>query len=250
MNEIDVSTMTKRFGSFVAVDHISVRVPKGSICGFLGPNGAGKTTTIRMLCGLLAPTECIGTVSGLDVMKCSEDIKKRIGYMSQKFSMYPDLTVDENLDFWGSCYGVAGARLRRRKEEIVERLSLRDLRHVPASRLAGGARQRCALACSIVHEPPILFLDEPTSGADPVSRRDFWGLVRELSDDGVTVLITTHYLEEAEYCRRIILISGGRVIAEGSPSELKSAALAEMPGRTEVSLEEVFIYRTEGIYNR
>ena len=250
MNEIEVEYITKRFGKFTAVDNISLTVKKGEICGFLGPNGAGKTTTIRMLCGLLKPTECKGTVNGLDIMKNFEQIKKRIGYMSQKFSMYGYLTVEENINFWVNCYDVKGRKLKERADYLLNKLSLAELRNTKAGILTGGTRQRCALACALVHTPPIVFLDEPTSGADPIARRDFWKIIRELSSENITVLVTTHYLEEAEYCNNIILISGGKLIAKGTPSQLKASVDGKIVGKKEITLEDFFIYKTESIYNK
>lgn len=248
MNEIEVASLTKKFGTFTAVDSMSISVPKGEICGFLGPNGAGKTTTIRMLCGLLLPTSCVGHVCGFDVMNQSEEIKLHIGYMSQKFSLYPDLTVEQNLNFWGGCCNVPPKRLKERKNELYDRLRLRKIKDIKTGILTGGSKQRCALACAVVHAPSIVLLDEPTSGADPVSRRDFWDLIYRLSEEGTTVLVTTHYLEEAEYCDNIILISGGRKIAEGSPSALKAEYKNFTHQSEEPSLDDVFISKVEHIY--
>ena len=218
-----VKSLTKKFGQFVAVDNVSFEIKKGEIFAFLGSNGAGKSTTIKMLCGLLKPTESEGTVAGFDIMTQSEQIKTAIGYMSQKFSLYGDLTADENMDFFGGIYSVNREKLKLKKEELSENLGLSDKRHELAKYLTGGNRQRLSLACSLLHSPKIIFLDEPTSGADPVARRDFWDIIRKLSSDGVTVFVTTHYMEEAEYCMRIVLISSGKIVAQGSPSDLKNS---------------------------
>jgi ABC-2 type transport system ATP-binding protein len=213
--------LTKKFGKFVAVDHVSFRVKRGDIFGFLGPNGAGKSTTIRMLCGLFSPTEGSASVGGFDVANQPDDIKSRIGYMSQKFSLYEDLTVEQNINFYGGIYGLEGSRLEERKRWAVEMAGLAGKESMLAHALSGGWRQRLALGCSILHEPPILFLDEPTGGVDPVSRRKFWDLIYDLSHRGVTVFVTTHYMDEAEHCNTIGLIYSGKLIAIGSPTELK-----------------------------
>jgi ABC-2 type transport system ATP-binding protein len=213
--------LTKKFGKFIAVDHISFKVKRGEIFGFLGPNGAGKSTTIRMLCGLFSPTEGSATVGGFDIATQPDEIKSRIGYMSQKFSLYEDLTVEQNINFYGGIYGLAGPRLEDRKRWAIEMAGLVGKEAMMAHALSGGWRQRLALGCSILHEPPILFLDEPTGGVDPVSRREFWDLIYDLSHRGVTVFVTTHYLDEAEHCHTIGLIYNGKLIALGSPTELK-----------------------------
>jgi ABC-2 type transport system ATP-binding protein len=224
---VTTQNLTRRFGNFTAVDHISFEVPRGQIFGFLGPNGAGKSTTIRMLCGLLAPSEGEGTVSGFDIHRNSEQIKKHIGYMSQKFSLYEDLTVEENIDFYGGIYGLSGSRLAPRKQWAVEMSGLTEHRNSLTSLLSGGWKQRLALACAILHEPPIIFLDEPTSGVDPLSRRRFWDLIYDMADRGVTVFVSTHYMEEAEYCDRIALIYRGKMIALGTPQELKTGMMTD-----------------------
>jgi len=224
---VTATNLTRRFGDFTAVDRISFEVPRGQIFGFLGPNGAGKSTTIRMLCGLLEPSEGEGTVSGFDVHRQPEQIKQHIGYMSQKFSLYEDLTVEENIDFYGGIYGLSGARLTPRKEWAVAMSGLTDHRQSLTFLLSGGWRQRLALACAILHEPPIIFLDEPTSGVDPLSRRRFWDLIYDMADRGVTVFVSTHYMEEAEYCDRIALIYRGKMIALGTPQELKTGMMAD-----------------------
>lgn len=223
---VDVSGLTRRFGDFVAVDHIDLQVAQGRIFGFLGPNGSGKSTTIRMLTGLLQPSEGSGTVLGLDVMTEFEAIKRRIGYMSQKFSLYDDLTVEENIDFFSGLYGVPRERRSERKEWVLEMADLGGMRHHTTGALAGGWKQRLALGCAVLHEPPILFLDEPTSGVDPMARRLFWDLIAHLSGGGTTVFVTTHYMEEAEYCDELALIYRGRLIARGEPGELKRNALS------------------------
>jgi ABC-2 type transport system ATP-binding protein len=216
-----VDNLVKRFGSFTAVDRVSFTVPRGEIFGFLGPNGAGKSTTIRMLCGILAPTAGNGRVAGFDIMRQSEKIKARIGYMSQKFSLYEDLTVEENIVFYGDIYGVPPGRLRERKAWVLEMANLADRRRSLTRELAMGWKQRLALGCAMVHEPEVLFLDEPIAGVDPISRRQFWDLIFTVAGEGVTVFVTTHYMDEAEHCERIALIYGGKLIALGSPRELK-----------------------------
>lgn len=216
-----VEGLTKRFGDFTAVDHVNLTVKKGEIFGFLGPNGAGKSTTIKMLCGLLTPTEGSGLVGGNDVVRESEEIKKHIGYMSQKFSLYESLTVEENIDFFSGIYGVEKARKSERKEWALRMAGLEDRKETLTGTLPGGYKQRVALGCAILHEPPIIFLDEPTSGVDPISRRSFWDLIYQMSERGVTVFVTTHYMDEADYCDRLGLIYRGALIAEGTPLEMK-----------------------------
>ncbi len=222
MPAVTVRDLTRRFGAFLAVDHVSFDVEQGEIFGFLGSNGAGKSTTIRMLCGLLSPTSGSAVVGGIDVVRDPEAVKRRIGYMSQKFSLYELLTVDENLTFYGGLYGLDDATLRTRKAFAVEMAGLRGREQALTRDLAGGWRQRLALGCSILHEPPILFLDEPTGGVDPLSRRQFWALINQLSDAGVTVFVTTHYLDEAEHCHRLALMYAGRIAAMGTVAELKA----------------------------
>jgi ABC-2 type transport system ATP-binding protein len=219
---IRVSGLSKRFGKFVAVDNVSFDVAKGSIFGFLGANGAGKSTTIKMLCGLLEPTSGTAAVAGFDIVKEPESVKRNIGYMSQKFSLYDDLTVAENLKFFGGVYGLSDAKLKSRMNWAIEMAGLVGRENSLARELAGGWKQRLALGCAILHEPQIVFLDEPTGGVDPISRRAFWELINTLSDGGTTVFVTTHYLDEAEYCNNIMLIYSGRIIAGGSPKLLKS----------------------------
>ena len=219
---VEVRDLTRRFGDFVAVDRVSLNVETGQVFGFLGPNGAGKSTTIRMLCGLLLPSSGAGRVAGFDIMTESETIKRHIGYMSQKFSLYDDLSVEENIDFFAGIYNVPRARRRERKDWVLDMAGLADKRDSLTRSLAGGWKQRLALGCAVLHEPPILFLDEPTSGVDPLSRRQFWDLIAQMAQRGTTVFVTTHYMEEAEYCDELVLISRGRMIAKGKPAELKS----------------------------
>jgi ABC-2 type transport system ATP-binding protein len=220
---VKLETLVKRFGNFVAVDNVSLEVAPGEIFGFLGPNGAGKSTTIRILCGLLAPTSGRATVHGFDVATQPEEIRQNIGYMSQKFSLYDDLTVEENIEFFGGVYGVSDEALPARRDYVLKMAGLEERRITMTRLLSGGWKQRLALGCAILHEPPILFLDEPTSGVDPIARRNFWDLIYRLSDAGQTVFVTTHYMDEAEYCHRLALMYGGRVIALGSPAELKKS---------------------------
>ncbi|MGD2080813.1 MAG: ABC transporter ATP-binding protein [Nitrospirota bacterium] len=218
---VSVEDLERRFGDFVAVNKVSFDVKRGEIYGFLGPNGAGKSTTIKMLCGLLMPTDGRGTVGGFDIIEESEKIKQTIGYMSQKFSLYDDLTVEENLGFFSGMYGVRGPGARERKDWALEMAGLSGKRDSITRTLPGGFKQRLALGCALLHRPPIIFLDEPTSGVDPISRRNFWGLIYEMAKAGTTVFVTTHYMDEAEYCDRLALIYRGSIIAEGTPEELK-----------------------------
>ncbi len=218
---VEIKDLVKTFGSFVAVDHISLTVPKGEIFGFLGPNGAGKSTTIRMLCGLLTPTSGRAWVNGFSVADQPESIQRSIGYMSQKFSLYDDLTVEENIDFFSGMYGVPRERREERKQYVLRMADLAERRRALTGTLSGGWKQRLALGCAILHEPPILFLDEPTSGVDPIARRDFWTLIRDLSAAGHTIFVSTHYMDEAEHCHRLALMYRGKVIALGAPAELK-----------------------------
>ena len=220
-NAIEVRRLSRRFGEFVAVDEVSFEVRQGEIFGFLGSNGAGKSTTIRMLCGLLQPSSGSAIVGGVDVTRDPEGVKQRIGYMSQRFSLYELLTVDQNIRFFGGIYGLDSRRLAARREFVVEMAGLRGRENTLARDLSGGWRQRLALGCAILHEPSILFLDEPTGGVDPLSRRQFWRLIDTLSNQGVTVLVTTHYLDEAERCHRVALIHAGRLAALGTTTEVK-----------------------------
>jgi ABC-2 type transport system ATP-binding protein len=221
-NAIEVRDLTRKFGAFTAVDRVSFDVKRGEIFGFLGANGAGKSTTIRMLCGLLRPTSGTARVGGHDVRTQTEQVKLNIGYMSQRFSLYDDLTVEQNIRFFGGIYGLEHARLRERMSWVLRMADLEGRESSLTRTLAGGWKQRLALGCAILHEPAIVFLDEPTGGVDPISRRNFWELINRLSGEGITVLVTTHFLDEAEYCNDIILINAGRLIASGSPANLKS----------------------------
>jgi ABC-2 type transport system ATP-binding protein len=218
---VEVIELTKKFGDFIAVDAVTFRIRQGEIFGFLGPNGAGKTTTIRMLLGLLRPTTGRASVLGYDVESQAEEIRKRIGYMSQRFSLYEDLTVGENLDFYGRTYGVRGRRLRERKRFAVQMAGLVGREGELTRNLSGGWKQRLALGAAILHEPEMLFLDEPTAGVDPISRREFWDLLYDLADEGKTILVTTHYMDEAEHCQDLAFIHQGQIIARGAPEEIK-----------------------------
>jgi ABC-2 type transport system ATP-binding protein len=219
---IDARHLTRRFGAFVAVNDVSFDVRAGEVFGFLGSNGAGKSTTIRMLCGLLKPTSGTAIVGGLDVGRDPEGVKRRIGYMSQKFSLYEKLTVDQNITFFGGIYGLGPDRFAARRDFVLDMAGLRGRERTLTGALSAGWRQRLALGCAILHEPPIVFLDEPTGGVDPLSRRQFWRLIDDLSQRGVAVLVTTHYLDEAEHCHRIAIIQGGRLAAHGTVQELKA----------------------------
>ncbi|OGF48063.1 MAG: ABC transporter ATP-binding protein [Candidatus Firestonebacteria bacterium RIFOXYC2_FULL_39_67] len=234
MFSVEANKLTKTFGSFIAVNSISFQVRRGEIFGFIGPNGAGKSTTIRILCGILAPTKGSATVEGFDVDTASDKIKEIIGYMSQKFSLYNDLTVEENIEFFAGIHNVASGEFAARKTEILEMAGLKGREKIITSLLSGGWRQRLALGCSIIHRPKVLFLDEPTAGVDPLSRRDFWRLIRKLAEEGTTVFVTTHYMDEVENCNRLALVYTGDIIAMGSPAELKAANNTD-------SLEELFV---------
>ncbi len=221
MISIDVKELTKTFGNFTAVNKVSFSVKKGEIFGFLGANGAGKSTTIRMLCGILEPTSGDAFVGGFSVMNEPDKVKRNIGYMSQKFSLYNDLTVEENINFFGGVYGLNGKIFRERKNWVLEISDLKGKENFITSSLPGGIKQRLALGTAVIHKPAIVFLDEPTSGVDPIARRRFWDLINDISEEGTTVLVTTHYLEEAEFCSNIILINAGKLIAQGTPDTLK-----------------------------
>jgi len=223
---VETDDLVKTFGAFVAVSHVSLQVPKGEIFGFLGPNGAGKSTTIRMLCGLLTPTSGRGRVSGFDVATEPESIRRNIGYMSQKFSLYDDLTVEENIDFFSGMYGVPRAIRAERKDHVLRMAGLTERRSAMTRTLSGGWKQRLALGCAILHDPPVLFLDEPTSGVDPIARGQFWELIRGLSQTGHTIFVSTHYMDEAEYCHRLALMYRGKIIALGTPAELKKGLIS------------------------
>jgi ABC-2 type transport system ATP-binding protein len=224
---IVVDRLTKRFGSFTAVDGVSFTAGKGEVFGFLGPNGAGKSTTIRMLCGLLASTDGTATVAGCDINRDPEGVRGRIGYMSQRFSLYRDLTVAENVAFFGGVYGLSGASLRERADVVIGMAGLRGFEKEFTGNLSGALQQRLALGCALLHEPPVLFLDEPTSGVDPISRRRFWDVIQDMAGRGVTVFVTTHFMDEAEFCGRIGLINAGRLIALDTPSALRRSAVDE-----------------------
>src|SRR5436190_5288989 len=239
-NAVVIENLLKKFGEFVTVDHITLTTRTGEIFGFLGPNGAGKSTTIRMLCGLLTPTSGRGSVNGFDVGKQPEEIRRTIGYMSQKFSLYDDLTVEENIDFFTGIYGVAREKRAERKRYVLEMANLADRRGALPRTLSGGWKQRLALGCAILHDPPVLFLDEPTSGVDPLARGAFWHLIHDLADTGHTIFVSTHYMDEAEYCHRLALMYRGKVIALGTPAELKG----EMAGHTLMHLDSSDVLET------
>lgn len=222
-----VDNLEKRFGNFIAVNKVSFKVKQGEIFGFLGPNGAGKSTTIRMLCGIITPTAGKATVVGFDVQHEAEKIKQHIGYMSQRFSLYEDLTVEENIDFYSGIYRIPANEKAARKAWVLEMAGLEEHRHRLTAVLSGGWRQRLALGCALLHKPPVIFLDEPTSGVDPISRRNFWDLIYRLAAEGVTVFVTTHYMDEAEYCDRLAMIYRGELVAIGTPDELKVKYMQE-----------------------
>ncbi len=224
-NSVEVEDLVKRFGSFTAVDHVTFQARAGEVFGFLGPNGSGKSTTIRILCGLLNPSSGVARVSGIDVVKNPEAVRKNIGYMSQKFSLYNDLTVLENLCFFAGLYGVKGERLKERIAWALRMASLEGRESSKMATLPGGWKQRLALGCAVMHQPSVVFLDEPTSGVDPVSRRGFWELIHQMSAEGVTVFVTTHYMDEAEYCNRLALMFRGKLVALGTPLELKRSSM-------------------------
>ncbi len=226
---VDVRNLQKKFGSFTAVDNISFSVERGEIFGFLGPNGAGKSTTIRMLCGIISPTAGYGRVAGLDIFNQSEDIKLNIGYMSQKFSLYEDMTPFENIRFYLGVYNVPSSRWKERIQWALEMANLQNVRDRLTGGLPPGWRQGLALGCALLHQPKILFLDEPTSGVDPIARRRFWGFIRDLTAEGITVFVTTHYMDEAENCDRIVMINEGRIVAHGPPSEIIHNLFPDQP---------------------
>ncbi|MDD5136146.1 MAG: ABC transporter ATP-binding protein [Candidatus Omnitrophica bacterium] len=224
---VSVQNLEKKFGAFTAVNRISFEVKKGEIFGFLGPNGAGKSTTIRMLCGIITPTSGSGTVAGFDIMTEQEEIKQNIGYMSQKFSLYDDLTVEENIDFYSGIYKLPRSERKERKETIIRLAEIEAFRHKLTRSLSGGWKQRIALGCAILHKPQMIFLDEPTSGVDPITRANFWSIIKELAKRGVTVFVTTHYMDEAENCDRMTLIYKGTIIAMGTPEEMKTTYMKD-----------------------
>lgn len=241
MLAIEVKNLTKKFGNFIAVDRISFVVEKGEIFGFLGPNGAGKSTTIRMLCGILRPSSGSGRVGGYNLMTQPEEIKKIIGYMSQKFTLYQDLTVEENIDFHGGIHRLPSTIKKERKKWVLAMAGLQGREHSLTRNLSGGWKQRLALGCAILHKPQILFLDEPTASVDPHSRRDFWDLINYLSEEGTTIFVTSHYMDEVERCHRLAILHSGKIIACGSPQALKQ----KFAHRQEASLEEVFMAAIE-----
>jgi ABC-2 type transport system ATP-binding protein len=235
---VQVIDLEKRFGRFVAVDRISFSIRRGEVFGFLGPNGAGKSTTIRMLCGIITPTSGYGHVAGYDIFKEAERIKQSIGYMSQKFSLYEDMTPFENIRFYLGIYNVPSEQWEERIEWVLEMTRLQDVRDRLTRELPPGWRQRLALGCALLHRPKILFLDEPTSGVDPITRRHFWKFIDLLAQQGVTVFVTTHYMDEARNCQRVVMINEGKIVASGSPSEITREVFPERP---EADLNEVFI---------
>ncbi|HBE77825.1 MAG TPA: ABC transporter ATP-binding protein [Firmicutes bacterium] len=235
MLAVIVDNLTRKFGKFIAVDHISLEVNRGEIFGFLGPNGAGKSTTIRMLCGILVPSSGKATIAGYDITREPEQVKQNIGYMSQKFSLYEDLSVKENIEFYAGIYGIPKTEVTGVIERTLSLTGLHGQQKMLAGELPTGLKQRLALGCSIVHQPLILFLDEPTSGVDPISRRQFWDLIRDLSLKGTTVFVTTHFMDEAEYCNHIAFIAAGKLVNLGTPTELKQRS-------GQKNLEGAFIY--------
>ncbi len=238
-NAVEVQDLEKKFGKFVAVNHISFQVSTGEVFGFLGPNGAGKSTTIKMLCGILPPTSGTGHVSGFDITHQRYKIKETIGYMSQKFSLYEDLTIEENIDFYSGIYKLGKQKKKVRKEWIMKMTGLEGLKSNLTGTISTGFKQRLAFGCAVIHEPKIVFLDEPTSGIDPIARKSFWKLIREMASSGVTVFVTTHYMDDADNCDRISLIYNGEIIAMGSPPDLKKNLAKE--SSVQVSLEDVFV---------
>ena len=236
---VQVRDLVRQFGSFVAVDHTSFDVQRGEIFGLLGPNGAGKTTTFRMLCGLLPATSGTLRVAGVDLRRARASARQRIGYVAQKFSLYGQLSVTENLEFFASAYNLRAARKRDRINWALQQFKLASLAGLPSGNLPGGFKQRLAMAAALLHEPEILFLDEPTSGADPLARREFWRRITALSEQGVTVVVTTHFMEEAEYCDRVAIMDAGRILAQGTPADIRGRALSEQAG--EPTMEDAFI---------
>lgn len=255
---VDAQGLTRKFGKFVAVDHISFSLRRGEIFGFLGPNGSGKTTTIRMLLGLLRPTSGQAMVLGEDVVHHADAVRRRVGYMSQRFSLYPDLTVLENLNFYGRAYGVWRAELIARQRSVIELTGLAGLERELTSHLAGGFKQRLALAAAILHEPQLLFLDEPTAGVDPVHRRDFWRLLYRLAERGTTIFVTTHYMDEAEQCHRLAFIHDGQIVATGTPSDIKDRQMqgqvveieCDSPAQALEALKKTDSLREVALYGR
>jgi len=244
---VKVENLEKTFGTFTAVNHISFEVKKGEIFGFLGPNGAGKSTTIRMLCGLLTPTSGAGTVGGFNIMKDQELIKQNIGYMSQKFSLYDDLTVEENIEFYSGIYKIPKKDRAERMEEVIEHAGIEEFRKNLTRSLSGGWKQRLALGCAILHKPTMVFLDEPTSGVDPITRANFWSIIKNMASRGVTVFVTTHYMDEAENCNRMTLIYKGTIIAMGTPEEMKTKIMTDEILEVRVSGAEEWTDKLEGL---
>ncbi len=244
---VSVSSLEKKFGVFTAVNKISFEVKRGEIFGFLGPNGAGKSTTIRMLCGILSPTSGAGTVGGFDIIRQQEEIKQNIGYMSQKFSLYDDLTVDENIEFYSGIYKVPRAERKKREESIIRMAGIEEFRTSLTRTLSGGWKQRLALGCAIIHEPKIIFLDEPTSGVDPITRANFWSIIKEMAGRGVTVFVTTHYMDEAENCNRMTLIYKGTMIAIGTPKEMKTEVMRDEVLEVTVPSAEDWVDKVAGV---
>jgi len=232
---VEIDGLTRRFGKFTAVDNVSFKVKKGEIFGFLGANGAGKTTLIRMLCGILAPSDGQASVAGFNVRNQSEEIKKNIGYMSQRFSLYEDLTIEENINFYGGIYGLSPELLQERKSNLLDQVGLTDFTKRLTRDLPLGFKQRLALGCSLLHDPSILFLDEPTSGVDPKARRNFWDLIYETSESGKTIFVTTHFMDESEYCHRVSIMHDGKLIALDQPLQLKKEY-------NKSSMQDVFIH--------
>jgi ABC-2 type transport system ATP-binding protein len=245
---VEVRDLLKRFGAFTAVNHISFEVRRGEIFGLLGPNGAGKTTTFRMLCGLLDPSGGVLRVAGVDVGRAGAEARQRLGYVAQKFSLYGALTVTENLEFFASAYGMRGRQRRERIDWAMQQFALRQHQHLPSGELPGGFKQRLSMSAALLHEPDILFLDEPTSGADPLARRAFWRRITALAEQGVTVIITTHFMQEAEYCDRIAIMDGGEVLAQGTPAEIRGRVPAV--AAREPSMEDAFIAVVEAARQR
>ncbi|MEI6634479.1 MAG: ABC transporter ATP-binding protein [Chlamydiota bacterium] len=244
---VEVRDLEKKFGSFTAVDRITFRVKRGEIFGFLGPNGAGKSTTIRMLCGIISPTSGMGHVGGYDIVREQRKIKQHIGYMSQKFSLYDDLTVEENINFYSGIYTIPEAEKAARREEIIRTAGIEEFRHRLTRYLSGGWKQRLALGCAIMHKPSIIFLDEPTSGVDPITRSNFWDTIKMMAANGVTVFVTTHYMDEAENCHRMALIYRGAIIAMGTPEEMKTKFMRHDVMEIQVSGSEEWAEKIRGV---
>lgn len=236
---VETEKLTRKFGNFIAVDEVSIQVRRGEIFGFLGANGAGKTTMIRMLCGLLKPSTGNGKVAGFDILNQSEQIKQNIGYMSQKFSLYNDLTISENIDFYGGIYGLSKKTIENKKKEILENLKIADWENSITGELPPGFKQGLALGTAMLHDPPIIFLDEPTSGVDPASRRAFWQLIHQTAALGKTIFVTTHFMDEAEYCNRISIMSNGKIIALDTPKKLKNISGLD-------TIQDVFVELIKG----